>query len=112
MFILSFDSNTPFFPSKLQAELKSGILRFQLQNNFVSTHVNLWLGLSYCDGKWKKVILKKEGFVVSASVNELTEKVVEPGLEELTVNSPVYIGGVPYEVQDAFKELELEQGVL
>ncbi|XP_060102758.1 usherin [Heteronotia binoei] len=94
----------------LAVELKSGILRFLLKNNFVSTHVDLWLGLSYCDGKWKKVTLKKEGLVVSASVNELREQVVEPGLEELTVNSPVYIGGIPDEVQDAFKELELEQG--
>lgn len=98
--------------SKLQAELKSGILRFLIKSNFVSTHVDLWLGFSYCDGQWKKVILKKEGLVVSASVNELTEQMVEPDLEELIVNSPVYIGGIPDEVQDAFKELELEQGVL
>uniref|UniRef100_A0ACB8GA91 Uncharacterized protein n=1 Tax=Sphaerodactylus townsendi TaxID=933632 RepID=A0ACB8GA91_9SAUR len=92
------------------AELKNGILRFLLKNNLVSTNVNLWLGLSYCDGKWNKVILKKEGLVISASVNELTEKVVEPGLENLIVNSPVYIGGIPDEIQDAFQELGLEQG--
>lgn len=74
--------------------------------------MNLWLGLSYCDGKWNKVILKKEGLVVSASVNELTKQVVQPGLEELNVNSPVYIGGIPEEVQKTFEELGLEQGVL
>nr|XP_056708935.1 usherin [Euleptes europaea] len=94
----------------LAVELKNGILRFLLKTSFVSTHVNLWLGLSYCDGDWKRVILKKDGLVVSASVNELTEQVVEPGLEELIVNSPVYIGGIPDEIQDAFKELGLQEG--
>lgn len=73
--------------------------------------MNLWLGLSYCDGKWNKVILKKGGLVVSASVNELKEHVVEPGLDQLFVNSPVYIGGIPDEVQNVFKKLGLEQGM-
>ncbi|XP_053139313.1 usherin [Hemicordylus capensis] len=97
-------------PDYLAAELKSGILTFLLKTGIVSTHVNLWLGFSYCDGKWNKVILKKEGSVVSASVNDWTEHVVQPGLEQLTVNSPVYIGGIPEEVQNAFQELGLEQG--
>ncbi|KAJ6666895.1 hypothetical protein lerEdw1_018897 [Lerista edwardsae] len=97
-------------PDYLAAELKSGILLFLLRTGLVSTHVNLWLGLSYCDGKWNTVILKKEGLVVSASVNELTKQVVQPGLDQLNVNSPVYIGGIPEEIQNTFEELGLEQG--
>ncbi|XP_028580478.2 usherin [Podarcis muralis] len=97
-------------PDYIAAELKSGVLSFLLSNGIVLTHVNLWLGLSYCDGKWNEVILKKAGLVVSASANELKEHVVEPGLDQLFVNSPVYIGGIPDEVQNVFKKLGLEQG--
>uniref|UniRef100_A0A8D2ISK6 Usherin n=1 Tax=Varanus komodoensis TaxID=61221 RepID=A0A8D2ISK6_VARKO len=97
-------------PDYIAAELKSGILTFLLNNGIASTHVNLWLGLSYCDGKWNKVILKKRGLAISASMNELTEHLVEPGLEQLFLNSPVYIGGIPDGVQHAFKQLGLEHG--
>lgn len=73
--------------------------------------MDLWLGLSYCDGKWNKIILSKSGTVASAKMNEWTDHVMEPDLEQLFVNSPVYLGGTPVEVQEAFKELGLEQGV-
>ncbi|XP_042331708.1 LOW QUALITY PROTEIN: usherin [Sceloporus undulatus] len=97
-------------PDYIAVELKSGILSFRLKNGIVSTRVNLWLGLSYCDGKWNTILLKKEGAIVSASMNKLIEHVVEPDLEQLFVNSPVYIGGIPDEVQNVFKELGLEEG--
>ncbi|XP_039192169.1 usherin isoform X7 [Crotalus tigris] len=97
-------------PDYIAAELKSGSLIFLLNNGIVSTHVNLWLGLSYCDGNWNKIILSKRGSVASAKMNEWTDHVMEPDLEQLFVNSPVYLGGTPVEVQGTFKELGLEQG--
>ncbi|NXF98468.1 USH2A protein, partial [Eubucco bourcierii] len=90
--------------------LKSGILNILLKTGNVFTHVDLWLGLSYCDGKWNKVTVNKEGSTVSASMNELREQTLEPRIQQLKVNSPVYIGGIPSEIQKFYKELGLEQG--
>lgn len=81
-----------------------------LKTGTVFTQVDLWLGLSYCDGNWKKVTVNKEGSVVSASVNELREQTLEPNAQQLKVNSPVYIGGVPWEIQNVYKDLGSEQG--
>ncbi|XP_004439711.1 PREDICTED: usherin [Ceratotherium simum simum] len=97
-------------PDFLAIELKNGILSFQLNTSLTFTQVDLWLGLSYCDGKWNKVIVKKEGSFISASVNELMEHVSESKAQPLTVNSPVYVGGTPQELQDSYKHLSLEQG--
>uniref|UniRef100_A0A8C6NEI0 Usherin n=1 Tax=Melopsittacus undulatus TaxID=13146 RepID=A0A8C6NEI0_MELUD len=97
-------------PDYLAIELKSGMLNIFLKTGIVFTQVDLWLGLSYCDGKWNKVTVNKEGSVVSASVNELREKMLEPHVQELNVNSPVYVGGIPPEIQNFYKELALEQG--
>ncbi|XP_039386307.1 usherin [Mauremys reevesii] len=97
-------------PDYLAAELKSGILSFLLKTGTVFTQVALWAGLSYCDGNWKRVAVKKEGSRVSASMNELTEHVLEPRAQQLKVNSPVYVGGIPSELQNFYKELGLEQG--
>ncbi|XP_065600248.1 usherin [Cyrtonyx montezumae] len=97
-------------PDFLAIELKSGILNVLLKTGIVFTQVDLWLGLSYCDGNWKKVTVNKEGSVVSASVNELREQTLEPGIQQLKVNSPVYIGGVPSEIQNIYKDLGSEQG--
>lgn len=72
--------------------------------------MDLWLGLSYCDGKWNKVTVNKEGSTVSASMNELREQTLEPHIQQLKINSPVYIGGMPSEIQKFYKELGLEQG--
>ncbi|NXJ09515.1 USH2A protein, partial [Odontophorus gujanensis] len=91
-------------------ELKSGMLNVLLKTGTVFTQVDLWLGLSYCDGNWKKVTVNKEGSVVSASVNELREQTLEPSIQQLKVNSPVYIGGVPSEIQNIYKDLGSEQG--
>ncbi|NXV84670.1 USH2A protein, partial [Calonectris borealis] len=91
-------------------ELKSGILNIFLKTGIVFTQVDLWLGLSYCDGKWNKVTVNKEGSVVSASMNELREQTLEPRVQQLKVNSPVYVGGIPPEIQNFYKELGLEEG--
>ncbi|NXX21752.1 USH2A protein, partial [Podargus strigoides] len=94
----------------IQIELKSGILNIFLKTGIVFTQVDLWLGLSYCDGKWNKVIVNKEGSVVSASMNGLREQTLEPRVQQLKVNSPIYVGGIPPEIQNFYKELGLEQG--
>uniref|UniRef100_A0A8B9DBN8 Usherin n=1 Tax=Anser cygnoides TaxID=8845 RepID=A0A8B9DBN8_ANSCY len=97
-------------PDYLAIELKSGILNVLLKTGTVFTQVDLWLGLSYCDGKWKKVTVNKEGSVVSASMDELREQMLEPHVQQLKVNSPIYIGGIPPEIQSFYKELGPEQG--
>lgn len=81
-----------------------------MKTGIVFTQVDLWLGLSYCDGKWNEVTVNKEGSVVSASMNELREQTLEPHVQQLKVNSPVYVGGIPPEIQNFYKELGLEQG--
>lgn len=72
--------------------------------------MDLWLGLSYCDGKWNEVTVNKEGSVISATMNELREQALEPRVQQLQVNSPVYVGGIPPEIQSFYRELGLEQG--
>lgn len=91
-------------------ELKSGILSFRLNTSLSLTQVDLWVGLSYCDGKWNKVIIKKKGSIISASMNELRKCLSQSRAQPLMVNSPVYVGGTPQELQDSFKHLSLEQG--
>ena len=93
-------------------ELKSGILSFRLNTSLTFTQVDLWLGLSYCDGKWNKVIIKKKGSVLSTSMSELMEHVSESRAQPLMVNSPIYVGGTPRELHDSYKHLKLEQGKL
>ncbi|XP_036133319.1 usherin [Molossus molossus] len=97
-------------PDFLAVELKSGLLRLRLNTSVTFTQVDLWLGLSYCAGQWNTVIVKKEGSVLSVSMNELMERVSEPSAQPLTVTSPVYLGGVPPELQDSYKHLNLQPG--
>nr|XP_031294235.1 usherin [Camelus dromedarius]XP_031294237.1 usherin [Camelus dromedarius] len=97
-------------PDFLAMELKSGILSIRLNTSLTFAQVHLWLGLSYCDGKWNKVMIKRKGSVISASMNELMEHVLEPRALPLMVNSPVYVGGTPQELQDFYQHLHLEEG--
>ncbi|KAI1240568.1 hypothetical protein IHE44_0008996 [Lamprotornis superbus] len=97
-------------PDYLAIELKSGILNIFLRTGAIFTQVDLWLGLSYCDGKWNEVTVNKEGSVISATMNELREQVLEPRVQQLKVNSPVYVGGIPPGIQSFYRELGLEQG--
>ncbi|XP_069464673.1 usherin [Ambystoma mexicanum] len=92
------------------AFLKDGSLSFMLQTQSNFMHVDLWLGLSYCDGRWKNVLLKKEGELLLARVNGLLEQTLASDEEVLVVNSPLYIGGIPNELGDAFQKVILPQG--
>lgn len=91
-------------------ELKSGLLSFKLNSSLIWTQVDLRLGLAYCDGKWNTVSIKKEGSMVSVGVNELTKSTSQAEGQALLVNSPVYLGGIPQELQDSYRHLTLEQG--
>nr|XP_019599683.1 PREDICTED: usherin isoform X2 [Rhinolophus sinicus] len=97
-------------PDFLATELKSGILSLRLNTSVTFTQVDLWLGLSYCDGTWNTVIVKKEGPTITASMNGLMERVSQSRAQPLVVDSPVYVGGAPPELQDMYGHLSLEQG--
>ncbi|XP_052593935.1 usherin [Peromyscus californicus insignis] len=97
-------------PDFLAMELKSGLLSFRLKSSRRFTQVDLWLGPAYGDGNWNTVIIKKEGSLVSLSVNQLMERTSQAGAQTLQVNSPVYLGGIPQELQDSYSHLTLEQG--
>ncbi|KAM4814939.1 usherin-like, partial [Thomomys bottae] len=89
-------------------ELKNGVLSFRLNVNFTLTQVEL--SLSYCDGKWNKAIIKREGSTLSASMNELVAHTSEAGTQPVLVNSPVYLGGIPQELRYSYRHLSLQQG--
>ncbi|EHB00446.1 Usherin [Heterocephalus glaber] len=97
-------------PDFLAVELRSGVLSFRLNASLTFTQVDLWLGLSYCNGKWNKVVMKKEGTLLTAGLNALMERYSVPEARPLVVNSPVHIGGIPQELWDAYGHLSLEQG--
>ncbi|KAM4770863.1 usherin [Rhinophrynus dorsalis] len=99
-------------PDYFITELNNGILKSKLKTNSTVAQLNLWAGLSYCDGRWNQVYIKKERALFSIQLNNLVERVVEShNLQpEIHVNSSVYIGGVPEKVQDSFPDLDLQQG--
>lgn len=101
-----------FFEHEIQVELKRGLLSFKFNSSLVFTRVDLRLGLADCDGKWNTVSIKKEGSVVSVRVNALKKSTSQAGGQPLLVNSPVYLGGIPRELQDAYRHLTLEPGKL
>ncbi|KFO25414.1 Usherin [Fukomys damarensis] len=107
--LLLFIHNTDS-PDFLVAELRRGVLSFRLNTSLTFTQVDLRLGLSYCDGKWNEVLIKKEGALLTAGLNALTERYSAPGARPLVVNSPVYIGGIPQQLRGAYGRLSLEQG--
>ncbi|KAL1769712.1 usherin [Sigmodon hispidus] len=97
-------------PDFLAVELKSGMLTFRLKSSLIFTQVDLWLGLAYGDGNWNTVIINKEGSLVSVCVNEVTKRTSQAGSQILQVNSPVYVGGIPQELQNSYSHLTLQQG--
>ncbi|NP_067383.3 usherin precursor [Mus musculus] len=107
--LLLFIHNTEG-PDFLAVELKRGLLSFKFNSSLVFTRVDLRLGLADCDGKWNTVSIKKEGSVVSVRVNALKKSTSQAGGQPLLVNSPVYLGGIPRELQDAYRHLTLEPG--
>lgn len=48
--------------------------------------------------------------MISATMNELREQALEPRVQQLKVNSPVYVGGISPDIQSFYRELGLEQG--
>ncbi|XP_052056319.1 usherin [Apodemus sylvaticus] len=107
--LLLFIHNTEG-PDFLAMELKRGLLSLTLNSSLIFTRVDLRLGLAYCDGKWNTVSIKKEGPVLSVGVNELTKSASRAGGQPLLVDSPVYLGGIPRELQDSYRHLTLEPG--
>ncbi|KAJ1157569.1 hypothetical protein NDU88_010275 [Pleurodeles waltl] len=95
---------------KMMAFLRDGNLSLLVRTASTLTQVDLWLGLSYCDGRWKKVILKRNGSSFSARLNDMYEQVQDSNEEALIVNSAFYIGGIPNELQGTLKETVLPQG--
>lgn len=62
----------------------------------------MWVGLSYCDGDWKRFKLAKRGSLISASVDDWAEETRGVGGPvTLRVDSPLYLGGVPMELEHA-----------
>ncbi|XP_018411554.1 PREDICTED: usherin [Nanorana parkeri] len=92
------------------AELNNGIVTLQCKTKMSLTRVNLWVGLSYCDGRWNTVYLKREGSVFSVQLNALVERVIDSAASQIEAISAVYVGGVPETVWSSFPELHTQQG--
>lgn len=77
-------------------ELEGGLLSFILATDGHVTELSMWVGLSYCDGDWKQLSLAKRGSLISAAVNDWAEETRGVGgAVRLSVDSPLYLGGVP-----------------
>ncbi|KAF7211778.1 usherin-like [Nothobranchius furzeri] len=80
-------------------ELEAGLLSFIIAADGQVTELRMWVGLGYCDGDWKQLSLAKRGSVISAAVNDWAEEVWGAGgAARLSVDSPLYLGGVPAEL--------------
>ncbi|XP_041646715.1 usherin [Cheilinus undulatus] len=81
-------------------ELEGGLLSFILASEGHVTELSMWVGLSYCDGDWKQLLLAKRGSLISAAVNDWAEETRgRGGAVRLRVDSPLYLGGVPSELK-------------
>uniref|UniRef100_A0AAV2LNE7 Usherin n=1 Tax=Knipowitschia caucasica TaxID=637954 RepID=A0AAV2LNE7_KNICA len=59
----------------------------------------MWAGLGYCDGEWKEFSVTKEGSLLSAIVDDWEDMTRgEVQTIHLRVDSPLYLGGVPSEL--------------
>ncbi|XP_044201958.1 usherin [Thunnus albacares] len=80
-------------------ELDAGLLSFIFACEGHVTELSMWVGLSYCDGDWKQLLLAKRGYVISAAVNDWAEETRGVGgAGRLRVDTPLYVGGVPTEL--------------
>lgn len=85
---------------KPQVELEAGLLHVSLTADGHLTELSTWVGLSYCDGDWKQLLLSKRGSLVSAAVDDWAEETkAKGGATWLRVDSPLYLGGVPAGLQ-------------
>uniref|UniRef100_A0A3Q4AAY9 Uncharacterized protein n=1 Tax=Mola mola TaxID=94237 RepID=A0A3Q4AAY9_MOLML len=80
-------------------ELEAGLLSITVASEGHMTELRMWVGLSYCDGDWKQLSLVKRGSLIVASVDDWSEETRGVGgAVQLTVDSPLYLGGVPQEL--------------
>lgn len=81
-------------------ELEAGLLSFILSSEGHVIELSMWVGLSYCDGDWKQLLLAKRGSRISATVDDWAEEARGMGgAVTLRVDSPLYLGGVPPELR-------------
>ncbi|KAM6942982.1 usherin [Xenentodon cancila] len=96
LLLFSYNTQTQDY---MLVELEAGLLSFILFSDGHMTELSMWVGLSYCDGEWKKLSLAKHGSVISSAVNDWAEETrAVGGPVSLSVDSPLYLGGVPLEL--------------
>ncbi|KAM9860567.1 LOW QUALITY PROTEIN: usherin [Aulostomus maculatus] len=96
LMLFTFNTQTQDY---MLVELEAGLLSFILDCEGHVTELRLWVGLSYCDGDWKKLSLAKHGDVISAAVDDWAEETRGVGgARRLRVDTPLYLGGVPPEL--------------
>lgn len=78
--------------------MEAGLLSFILAADGHMTELNMWVGLSYCDGGWKKLSLGKRGLLIFAAVDDWAEE-ARGEVARLSVDSALYLGGVPTELR-------------
>ncbi|XP_053315134.1 usherin [Spea bombifrons] len=94
------------------AQLNNGMLNVKIKNKSSQGELNLWAGLSYCNGRWNTIHMQKEGTIFSVQLNDLVERVdiTDSLCPTTTLRSALYIGGVPERVQHLFPDLALRHG--
>ncbi|KAG8443757.1 hypothetical protein GDO86_009076, partial [Hymenochirus boettgeri] len=107
LFIYNIDG-----PDYFIVQLNNGIIYSQINTRLTIMPLNLWAGLSYCDGRWNKIYIKKQHDLFFIQFNNLVEKVGEQGKipSEIQLNSAVFVGGVPEHIQNTFPHLDLQPG--
>uniref|UniRef100_A0A8C7Q6N4 Usher syndrome 2A (autosomal recessive, mild) n=1 Tax=Oncorhynchus mykiss TaxID=8022 RepID=A0A8C7Q6N4_ONCMY len=95
LLLFSYNTHTSDY---ILAELEGGMLSLVLSWHGHMTELSMWAGLSYCDGGWNQLSLVKQGDVISASMNDWSEQLRGVAGGELGVDSPLYLGGVPPEL--------------
>lgn len=78
-------------------EIEAGLLSVILVADDHMTELNMWVGLSYCGGDWKKLSLAKHGLLIFAAVDDWAEE-VRGEVARLSIDSALYLGGVPMEL--------------
>lgn len=61
--------------------------------------LDVWVGLSYCDGGWNSVTMLKRGALTRAALNHALEQHRSERGGNLNITSPLYVGGVPAGLQ-------------
>ncbi|XP_066526697.1 usherin [Hoplias malabaricus] len=96
LLLFAYDANGKDF---ILAELEGGILSWTLQWGGQNAEMSVWVGLSYCDGSWNSATLLKRGELTGAGLNDALEQQRNQRGGPLTINSPLYLGGVPQEIK-------------